>query len=136
MIAITLGGAYLLLIVFFIFEGRLRLRAPRVLGQYYTRTLRVAEQQTVVDVGPYHTIRHPGYAGLVSLWVGAGLASGNGIVAVVIAVAMFSAYAYRIRAEEAALVLNRLNQRVTHVGAQSEGEEREPGQHNGIQDHR
>jgi len=168
-IVFTLGGAYLLLIVFFIFEGRLRqgeaarsreagqhdqgstnyvgaafglsmvclllaplldyfklaslippaltvaglalaagglalrLWAPRVLGQYYTRTLRVAEQQTVVDAGPYHYIRHPGYAGLVTLWIGAGLASGNLLVAVVIALAMFTAYAYRIRAEEVML---------------------------------
>jgi len=175
-IVFTLGGAYLLLIVFFIFEGRLRqgeaarsreagahdqdstnyvgaafglsmvclllaplldyfklaslippalavaglalavaglalaagglalrLWAPRVLGQYYTRTLRVAEQQTVVEVGPYHYIRHPGYAGLVTLWIGAGLASGNMLVAVVIALAMFTAYAYRIRAEEVML---------------------------------
>jgi protein-S-isoprenylcysteine O-methyltransferase Ste14 len=82
----------------------LRLWAPRVLGQYYTRTLRVAEQQTVVDEGPYRLIRHPGYAGVVALWIGAGLATGNVIVTLVIAALMFAAYAYRIQAEEAMLV--------------------------------
>jgi len=81
----------------------LRVWAPRVLGQYYTRTLRVAEQQPVVDAGPYHYIRHPGYAGLVALWIGSGLASGNILVTLVITVAMFAAYAYRIRSEEVML---------------------------------
>ena len=82
----------------------LRLWAPRVLGQYYTRTLRVAEQQAVVDAGPYHYIRHPGYAGVVAMWIGAALAAGNLIVTLVIAALMFAAYAYRIQAEEAMLV--------------------------------
>jgi protein-S-isoprenylcysteine O-methyltransferase Ste14 len=82
----------------------LRLWAPRVLGQFYTRTLRVAEQQTVVDKGPYHFIRHPGYAGDLALWIGAGLAAGSLIVTLVIAVLMFAAYSYRIQAEEAMLV--------------------------------
>ena len=82
----------------------LRLWAPRVLGQYYTRTLRVAEQQTVVDKGPYRLVRHPGYAGDIALWIGAALATGNLIVTLVIAVLMFAAYSYRIQAEEAMLV--------------------------------
>jgi|SRR5579859_844543 len=82
----------------------LRVWAPRVLGQYYTRTLRVAEQQTVVEAGPYHYIRHPGYAGLMALWIGASLASGNVFVALVITLAMFAAYAYRIQSEEVMLV--------------------------------
>jgi protein-S-isoprenylcysteine O-methyltransferase Ste14 len=81
----------------------LRLWAPRVLGQYYTRTLRVADYQPVVDSGPYHYIRHPGYAGDLVLWVGSGLASGNILVALVIAAAMFAAYAHRIRSEEVML---------------------------------
>jgi protein-S-isoprenylcysteine O-methyltransferase Ste14 len=82
----------------------LRLWAPRVLGQYYTRTLRVAEQQAVVDVGPYQYIRHPGYAGVVAMWIGSALATGNLLVMLVIAALMFAAYAYRIQAEEAMLV--------------------------------
>jgi protein-S-isoprenylcysteine O-methyltransferase Ste14 len=82
----------------------LRLWAPRVLGRFYTRTLRVADQQTVVDQGPYRLIRHPGYAGALAVWVGAGLATGNVLATIVIAVAMFVAYSYRIQAEERMLV--------------------------------
>jgi protein-S-isoprenylcysteine O-methyltransferase len=82
----------------------LRLSAPRVLGRFYTRTLRVAEQQTVVDKGPYRLIRHPGYAGDLALWIGAGLATGNLSATLVIAVVIFAAYWYRIQAEEQMLV--------------------------------
>ncbi len=83
----------------------LRLWAPRVLGgQFYTRTLRVADRQTVVDQGPYRLIRHPGYAGNLAVWIGAGLATGNGLTTIVITVAMFVAYSYRIQAEEQMLL--------------------------------
>src|SRR5262245_59486515 len=33
----------------------------RVLGRFYTRTLRVVGEQSVVTSGPYRVIRHPGY---------------------------------------------------------------------------
>jgi protein-S-isoprenylcysteine O-methyltransferase Ste14 len=75
-----------------------------VLGQFYTRTLRVADRQTVVDQGPYRLIRHPGYAGNLALWIGAGLATGNGLTTIVITVAMFVAYSYRLQAEEQMLL--------------------------------
>jgi protein-S-isoprenylcysteine O-methyltransferase Ste14 len=82
----------------------LRLWAPRVLGQFYTRTLRVAQQQIVVDQGPYRLIRHPGYAGDLAMWTGAGLATGNLVATLAIAVMMVTAYFYRIQVEEQMLV--------------------------------
>jgi protein-S-isoprenylcysteine O-methyltransferase len=90
----------------FVAAGGLTLRiwAPRQLGRFYTRTLRTDARQTVVDEGPYRVIRHPGYAGVLALWIGAGLAVGNLPVVVAILVAMLAAYAYRIRAEERMLV--------------------------------
>jgi protein-S-isoprenylcysteine O-methyltransferase Ste14 len=39
----------------------------------------------------------------MALWIGAGLASGNLFVALVITLAMFGAYAYRIQSEEVML---------------------------------
>jgi protein-S-isoprenylcysteine O-methyltransferase Ste14 len=134
---ITTIGAFVLLTLFFVFEGRvrqgqaaksleagehdrrstayiaaafglgrlsLRLWAPRVLGQFYTRTLRVAELQTVVDQGPYQLIRHPGYAGDLALRIVAGLATDNLPITLVIAAVMFAAYSYRIQVEEQMLV--------------------------------
>ena len=82
----------------------LRLWAMRVLGRFYTRTLRTAEQQTVVEAGPYRLIRHPGYAGVLALWVGAALATANLPAVLVMAVLMFATYTYRIRAEEQMLL--------------------------------
>ncbi len=78
----------------------LRVWAIRVLGEYYTRTLRTAEQQSLIDRGPYGVIRHPGYLGVLMLWVGAGLATANWIATLLIALVMFVAYTYRIQSEE------------------------------------
>lgn len=81
----------------------LRFWSNRVLGQYYTRTLRVTESQTVVRAGPYAKIRHPGYLGAIAMWLGAALATTNWVAVIVIAIFMLAAYAYRIRSEEAML---------------------------------
>lgn len=81
----------------------LRLWANQVLGEFYTRTLRVSEKQVIVEKGPYALIRHPGYLGMILVWVGAGLAVTNWIVLLVAVVVMVTAYAYRIQTEEAML---------------------------------
>jgi protein-S-isoprenylcysteine O-methyltransferase len=82
----------------------LRCWANAVLGRFYTSTLRLAEDQQVVKAGPYRLVRHPGYAGVLWLWVGAGLASQNWLVAGTIVILLSVAYAYRIRSEEAMLL--------------------------------
>jgi len=82
----------------------LRLWSQAVLGRYYTTTLRHGEGQPILASGPYRLLRHPGYAGLLLAWVGAGLATANWAVASAIALLMVVAYSYRIAAEEAMLV--------------------------------
>src|SRR5258708_1479204 len=52
----------------------LRVWAAQVLGRFYTRTLRTTDKQRIVQSGPYHLIRHPGYLGTILIWIGAGLA--------------------------------------------------------------
>jgi len=85
--------------------GGLALRrwANGVLGRFYTSTLRLAEDQQIVRAGPYRLVRHPGYGGVLLLWVGAGLASQNWAVAAIILSLMSVAYAYRIKSEESML---------------------------------
>ena len=85
--------------------GGLALRwwANAVLGRFYTSTLRLAEGQQIVRAGPYQLVRHPGYGGVLLLWVGAGLASQNWAVAAIILSLMSVAYAYRITSEESML---------------------------------
>ncbi len=82
----------------------LRFWAFRTLGRFYTRTLRVTEQQQVVQAAPYNLIRHPGYSGSLLLWIGAGIATGNLLVLLIAGIAMGIAYTYRIRTEETMLL--------------------------------
>jgi protein-S-isoprenylcysteine O-methyltransferase len=72
----------------------------RVLGRFYSRTLRVVGDQQVVTSGPYRLIRHPGYAGSLLVWTGYCLGVGNWIALLVVGVLMLAAYGWRIRAEE------------------------------------
>jgi protein-S-isoprenylcysteine O-methyltransferase len=82
----------------------LRLWSQAVLGRYYTSTLRHAADQPILASGPYRLLRHPGYAGLLLAWVGAGLATANWAVVLALALLMVVAYSYRIAAEEAMLL--------------------------------
>jgi protein-S-isoprenylcysteine O-methyltransferase Ste14 len=78
--------------------------ANRVLGAFYTRTLKVTENQTIVRQGPYRVIRHPGYLGSILMWTGVAAATANWIVLAVVLVIMFGVYVYRIQAEEKMLL--------------------------------
>jgi protein-S-isoprenylcysteine O-methyltransferase Ste14 len=82
----------------------LRVWANRILGQFYTSTLRVTDRQRIVQQGPYKILRHPGYSGMLLMWGGAGLASANWIATAVIILMMVSSYRYRIISEEAMLL--------------------------------
>jgi protein-S-isoprenylcysteine O-methyltransferase Ste14 len=77
-----------------------RVWAFKTLGQFYTRTLRHTENQHIVREGPYRFIRHPGYVGVLLIFLGAALAMTNWISIGITAVAMFTAYHYRIQTEE------------------------------------
>jgi len=78
----------------------LRFWATRVLGRFYTRTLRAAADQQLIDRGLYKFLRHPGYSGVLVMWTGAGFATLNWIAATAVIVGMCGAYSYRIRCEE------------------------------------
>lgn len=78
----------------------LRGASMRTLGTSYTRTLRTADRQHVVDTGPYRFVRHPGYAGSLLSWTGFALTSRSFPVIVLIAALLGRAYRQRIAAEE------------------------------------
>jgi len=82
--------------------GGLALRAwsMRTLGASYTRTLRTADEQRVVDAGPYRLVRHPGYSGSLLTWTGFALASRSVPVIVLVTGLLGWAYQRRITAEE------------------------------------
>jgi protein-S-isoprenylcysteine O-methyltransferase Ste14 len=83
----------------------LRIWSMIALGNYYSRTLRVVENQKVIDNGPYSVIRHPGYLSSILIWVGTGLAVENWILITIFTCMFFVVYIYRITAEEKMLVL-------------------------------
>jgi protein-S-isoprenylcysteine O-methyltransferase Ste14 len=82
----------------------LRVWSMRVLGGYYSRTLRVADEQVIVTQGPYRVVRHPGYLGTILFWVGSGLALANWIAMLAVAALLFIVYSYRIHSEESMLL--------------------------------
>jgi protein-S-isoprenylcysteine O-methyltransferase Ste14 len=82
----------------------LRTWSVLVLGRFFTRTLRLAPGQAIVRAGPYRLVRHPGYSGDIAMWIGAGLAGGNAISALVISIATLVSYRRRIDAEERMLL--------------------------------
>jgi protein-S-isoprenylcysteine O-methyltransferase Ste14 len=82
----------------------LRLWSQLVLGRYYTSTLRHGEDQPILTAGPYRLLRHPGYSGFLLAWVGAGLATANWAVALLLGLLMVITYGFRIAAEEAMMI--------------------------------
>ncbi|HLO33209.1 MAG TPA: isoprenylcysteine carboxylmethyltransferase family protein [Anaerolineales bacterium] len=74
--------------------------ANRALGAFYTRTLKVTENQFIVQEGPYRLIRHPGYLGSILMWVGVAAATANWIVLIIVLIVMLVVYVYRIENEE------------------------------------
>lgn len=78
----------------------LRAWSMRTLSEAYTRTLRVTNEQSVTERGPYRRIRHPGYLGSLLIWAGFALSSGSAVVMAVVAALLVPAYVHRIDAEE------------------------------------
>jgi protein-S-isoprenylcysteine O-methyltransferase len=78
----------------------LRVWSMQTLSEAYSRTLRVTNEQSVIEVGPYRHIRHPGYLGSLLMWSGFALTSGSALVVGAVATLLFPAYSHRMDAEE------------------------------------
>jgi protein-S-isoprenylcysteine O-methyltransferase len=97
------GGRWLGLVAMS-FGLTLRIWSALTLGRYYTRTLKIQADQTVVRSGPYRVVRHPGYLADIVLWLGFGQALGSRLLTALIGVMMGVAYTRRIDAEETLLL--------------------------------
>lgn len=75
----------------------------RTLGHAYSRTLRIADDQVIVDAGPYRLIRHPGYLGSIATWTGFAMSSRRGLGVLGAATLLALAYRQRIEVEEGLL---------------------------------
>ncbi len=82
----------------------LRQWAVWVLGRFFTVVVRVADDQHVVDRGPFAWVRHPSYTGLVLTLAGVGISIGNWLSLVALVVLSTTGLLVRIRVEEEALM--------------------------------
>ncbi|WP_018335399.1 methyltransferase family protein [Actinomycetospora chiangmaiensis] len=81
----------------------LRVWAMRTLRGHYARALRVVPDQPVVRAGPYRHVRHPGYAGMLLLWLGGATSARNALAPALTLAAVGTAYRLRMDAEDALL---------------------------------
>ena len=78
----------------------LRFYAITALGAFFTTTVAVAPEQTVIEAGPYRLIRHPSYTGFLIILLGFGLSLTNWLSLLVIMGCALIGFSYRIRVEE------------------------------------
>ena len=98
------SAAYFAGIIFLLAGVSIRQWAVAVLGKYFSQVVGIQKDQKVVDVGPYHYIRHPSYTGILLIQIGIAL-SFQCWIAVPVAVISFGlAYGYRMLKEEKLLV--------------------------------
>ncbi|HVY81384.1 MAG TPA: isoprenylcysteine carboxylmethyltransferase family protein [Steroidobacteraceae bacterium] len=89
-------------VALFVLGAALRWYSIFYLGRYFTVDVRVAEQQPVVDTGPYRFIRHPSYTGAFMQFLGLALCIANRY-AILMLVPIVLVFLYRIHVEERAL---------------------------------
>jgi protein-S-isoprenylcysteine O-methyltransferase Ste14 len=100
----TRGALYCFGLILMISGTLLRRHCFRMLGDRFTYTVRVSEESEIVKRGIYKWVRHPSYTGGMLYNLGIGLALTNWESAILIVVAMFIMYFYRVRVEERALL--------------------------------
>ena len=84
----------------------LRVWANQTLGTSYTRTLKTMQGQSIVSNGPYRVLWHPGYGGVLLMWLGAGVALRNWVALGFKALLLGLAYRRRMNTEEEMLLTN------------------------------
>lgn len=89
--------------VLFVLGLALRAWAIVHLGRYFTVDVAVAEDQPVIDTGPYRFIRHPSYSGALLEFFGYAITFGNWLSLALLLPPVWLIFLYRMRIEEQAL---------------------------------
>jgi protein-S-isoprenylcysteine O-methyltransferase Ste14 len=74
------------------------------LGRFFTVTVTIAAQQTLVKRGPYHWLRHPAYSGSILSLVGFSLSLGTWMGGLLVLFLSLGGYLYRVQIEERVLL--------------------------------
>jgi protein-S-isoprenylcysteine O-methyltransferase Ste14 len=82
----------------------LRRHCFRMLGKSFTGDVRASADQEIVTRGAYRYLRHPSYTAGILLNIGVAFALGSWVGIVLLTVAAFVTYLYRISVEERALL--------------------------------
>ena len=91
-------------IVIFSAGEALRAWSKVALGRYFTYTVMTSSDQPVITSGPYRSLRHPSYTGILLIVIGAGAAWGNWLGLDVMTFTTLVGLVYRIYVEEKALL--------------------------------
>ena len=91
-------------ILLIILGSLLRRHCFRMLGSSFTGDVRATPDQRIVNTGAYQILRHPSYTAGLLMNVGFGLTLGNWLSLMLLTVAVFAVYSYRIAVEEKALL--------------------------------
>ncbi len=98
------GDAFFVGIIILLLGVGIRQWAVAVLGKYFSHVVGIQKDQKVIDIGPYHYVRHPSYTGILLIQIGIALMF-QSWAAVLVAIISFSlAYGHRILKEEKFLV--------------------------------
>jgi protein-S-isoprenylcysteine O-methyltransferase Ste14 len=81
-----------------------RIWAILSLGRFFTVTVTIQPEHRIIEDGPYRRVRHPSYTGLLAALAGFGLALGNWLSLLALAVLPLVGILLRIWAEESTLV--------------------------------
>ena len=81
----------------------LRAWSVHTLGRFFTVTVDLADDQRVVDSGPYSVLRHPSYTGMLVVYLGIGAALDSWIGLLAAPIPLLLAILRRVRHEERTL---------------------------------
>lgn len=94
---------YFIGLVIFLAGLALRWYAIRYLGRWFTVNVAIADDQPLIDTGPYALVRHPSYTGALMAFLGFALCLGNLAALAVVVVASVGVFSWRIHIEEKVL---------------------------------
>jgi protein-S-isoprenylcysteine O-methyltransferase len=81
----------------------LRWYAIRYLGRWFTVNVAIADDQPLIQTGPYALVRHPSYTGALMAFLGFALCLGNLASLAVVVIATVAVFSWRIHIEEKVL---------------------------------
>lgn len=91
-------------VICIVLGGALRYWSIKTLGHFFTAGVLVTNTQKIITTGPYRILRHPSYTGGILTVIGTPLVLENTYSVLLTLLLMIVAYAFRIKAEEKAMI--------------------------------